>query len=58
MDRVKVTKNGKYKRFIMISIVMMAMSIICLFSIPNSITANKFFMVVWVTVFYPINDEV
>ncbi len=56
MDRARTTKHGKYRRFIMLSIVLTAISIICLFSIPGSITSNKVLTSIWVFVFYLMYD--
>lgn len=54
MDRAKVGKHGKYRPFIMLSILMSAIGAGCLFFIPAG--GNKVLTCVWVIVFYLIYD--
>ena len=56
MDRSKPTKIGKYKPFIMISIVMITISMCCLFAIPEGIIHNTGLVSAWVIFFYLFYD--
>lgn len=56
MDRTKPTKYGKYKPFIMISIIMITLSICCLFAIPGGIIHNSIAVSIWVIFFYLLYD--
>lgn len=54
MDRAKVGKYGKYKPFIILSIVMALVGVSCLFFVPAG--AGAAFTCVWVIFFYLIYD--
>lgn len=56
MDRAKVGKYGKYKPFIIISILFEAVGLSCLFFIPESITLSPVGVIVWILVAYLIYD--
>lgn len=54
MDRAKVGKYGKYKPFIILSILMQAIGAGCLFFIPSN--GSKVLTCAWVIIFYLIYD--
>ncbi len=54
MDRAKVGRNGKYKPFIMLSIIMSGIGVSCLFFTPSG--ANMILIFIWIIVFYLIYD--
>ena len=56
MDRAKVGKYGKYKPFIIISIICEALGLGALFFIPEGITNTPVLVVIWVVVAYLIYD--
>ena len=56
MDRAKVGKYGKYKPFIIISIICEMLGLSALFFIPEGITATPALVVLWVVVAYLIYD--
>lgn len=56
MDRAKVGKHGKYKPFILLSIIFSAVGISCLFSLPEAIGDNPVLICVWVIFFYLLVD--
>ena len=56
MDRAKVGKYGKYKPFIIISILCEMLGLSALFFIPEGITGNPALVVVWVVVAYLLYD--
>lgn len=56
MDNTKVTKYGKYKLYIMISIILTALSIVLLFSLPTSFANKPLLVIIWVTGFYLLYD--
>lgn len=56
MDRAKVGKYGKYKPFIIISILCEVLGLSSLFFIPEGITSTPALVVVWVVVGYLIYD--
>lgn len=56
MDRAKTRKIGKYKPFIIISIIMTAIAICMLFGIPKGVASNSVLVVIWVAVFYILYD--
>ena len=56
MDRAKVGKHGKYKPFILLSILMMAVGVSALFFIPSGITSSPVGVAVWVIVGYLLYD--
>lgn len=56
MDRAKVGKYGKYKPFIIISILCEMLGLSALFFIPEGITGSPALVVVWVVVGYLIYD--
>lgn len=54
MDRAKVGKYGKYKPFIILSIIMQAVGAGCLFFIPP--IQSKVIVCIWIILFYLIYD--
>ena len=56
MDRAKVGKHGKYKPFIIISILCEMLGLSALFFIPEGITSAPAMVVIWVVVAYLIYD--
>ncbi len=56
MDRAKVGKLGKYKPFIILSIVCEALGLIALFFIPGAIVRTPVLVVIWVVIAYLIYD--
>lgn len=56
MDRAKVGKHGKYKPFIILSIVLSALGVICLFSLPEAIGNSPVLICLWVIFFYLLYD--
>ena len=56
MDKAKPTKMGKYKPFLLLSLILMAIGIACLYFIPSSITQMPILVTVWVIFFYLIYD--
>lgn len=56
MDIAKPRKWGKYKPFIILSIVMTTLAICLLFSIPTSIASRSVLVVIWVVLFYLMYD--
>lgn len=56
MDRAKVGKYGKYKPFIIASIILMTIGVTSLFFIPSSISGNPVLVSVWVILFYLMWD--
>ena len=56
MDRGKIGKHGKYKPFFMLSIIMTAVGVIALYSLPDAITSTPLLVTIWVIVFYFVYD--
>jgi len=56
MDNKKPGKYGKYKPFIILSIIMMTAAICALFSIPSAIAKSQILVIVWVSFFYLMYD--
>ena len=56
MDRAKVGKYGKYKPFIILSIVLEMIGISALFFIPHGIAGTPALVVIWVVVGYLLYD--
>lgn len=56
MDIAKPGKWGKYKPFIILSIVLTTLAIIMLFSIPTAVASSPVLVVIWVAVFYLMYD--
>ena len=56
MDRAKVGKYGKYKPFIIFSILLMTVGVSCLFFIPTGLASSPVAIVVWVFLFYLMYD--
>src|SRR3712207_8128045 len=50
------TRVGKYKPFVMLSIMLMTLAIIMLFSLPTAIAQRSVLVVVWVMFFYLLYD--
>ena len=56
MDSAKVTKNGKYKRFQFLSIIMMGISLVGMYFLPEFVKHNRILVTVWMLFFYLIYD--
>lgn len=56
MDRAKVGKHGKYKPFILISIICTAIGVCCMFSLPTAISGSPVMICTWVIFFYLMYD--
>lgn len=56
MDRAKVGKHGKYRPFVLLSIILTAVGTIGLFSIPTGLSSNIVVFGAWVIIFYLIYD--
>ncbi len=56
MDRAKVGKHGKYRPFILLSTILIAVGLIGLFSIPGGENTNVVLIGAWVIAFYLIYD--
>ena len=56
VDKAKVGKHGKYKPFIIISIICEFLGVVLLFTLPESVAANRGLAIVWLVVAYVIYD--
>jgi Na+/melibiose symporter-like transporter len=56
MDRARIGKYGKFKPFIMLSIILMAVGVSCLFFIPTGLTKSPVAIIFWVVFFYLLYD--
>ena len=56
MDRAKVGKHGKYRPFLLLSTVLIAVGLIGLFSIPVGENPNVVLIGAWVIIFYLLYD--
>lgn len=56
MDRTRPTKIGKYKPFMIISIILITLSMCFLFSVPQAIVHNTVLTSIWVIFFYLLYD--
>ena len=56
MDRAKVGKHGKYRPFLLLSTLLIAVGLIGLFSIPVGENPNVILIGTWVIVFYLLYD--
>ena len=56
MDRAKVGKHGKYRPFLLLSVLLTAVGISCLFSIPRAVTSSFPLICIWIIVFYLVYD--
>ncbi len=56
MDSAKPGKYGKYKPFIIISIIVTTVSLLLLYSLPTAISQNPVLVTIWVLVFYLAYD--
>ncbi|MBQ8996102.1 MAG: MFS transporter [Oscillospiraceae bacterium] len=56
MDSAKQTRFGKYKPFQFLSIVLMAISLVGMYFLPEFVKSNRFFVLVWMLIFYLIYD--
>lgn len=52
IDRAKVTKHGKYKPFILLSIAMTTIGLCFLFFLPEAFSDNPVMICVWILFFY------
>ena len=56
MDNKKPGKYGKYKPFIILSIIMVTVAICALFSIPSVVAKSRILVIIWVGFFYLMYD--
>ena len=56
MDKAKVGKHGKYRPFLLLSILLTTVGTCCLFFIPRAITSSFPMVCIWIVVFYLIFD--
>lgn len=56
MDKAKVGKHGKYRPFLLLSILLTAVGVSCLFFIPRAVSSSFPMVCVWIVVFYLIFD--
>lgn len=56
MDRAKPRKLGKYKPFIIISIILTTMAMCFVFSIPSPVLQSPVLLTIWVAFFYLMYD--
>lgn len=56
MDRTHPTRIGKYKPFLIISIITITISMCCLFSVPQGMVHNVALTSIWVIFFYLLYD--
>ena len=56
MDGAKPGKNGKYKPFFLLSIIMTLIGTAALYALPNAITSKPFLVTIWVIAFYFMYD--
>ncbi|MBW3089831.1 MFS transporter [Bifidobacterium miconisargentati] len=52
MDSAKVTRHGKYRKFIIASIIIVTVSSILLYNIPDGLVSNPVLVGIWVFFFY------
>lgn len=56
LDRAKPGKNGKYRPFVLLSILLMTVGVILMFWIPSAIIDNKVMVTVYIIVAYLMYD--
>ena len=56
MDSAKVTAKGKYKKFQLLSIVLMGISLVGMYFLPGFVKSNRILVTVWMLFFYLIYD--
>jgi Na+/melibiose symporter-like transporter len=56
MDSAKVTKLGKYKKFIIVSVILSTLALVFLYNIPNGIVKTPLLVGIWVILFYFMYD--
>lgn len=56
MDRAKPGKLGKYKPFVIWSIILTTIALVCLYSLPTGISDKPVLVVIWVSAFYLLFD--
>ncbi len=56
MDRTKPTKLGKYKPYVILSILITTISVALLYSLPDAITSKPVLVTLWVLFFYLAYD--
>lgn len=56
MDKAKVGKHGKYRPFLLLSILLTTLGVSCLFFIPRAVTSSFPLVCIWIVVFYLIFD--
>lgn len=56
IDKAKVGKHGKYRPFLLLSILLTAVGVSCLFFIPRAVTSSFPLVCIWIVVFYLVFD--
>lgn len=56
MDKAKVGKHGKYRPFLLLSVILTTVGCSALFALPNGLENNPVMICVWVVLFYLIFD--
>ena len=56
MDSSKTTKKGKYKKFQLLSIVLMGISLVGMYFLPEFVKSNRVIVTIWMLIFYLIYD--
>ena len=56
LNRAKVGRFGKYKPFILLSILLTCVGVCSLFFIPEGVASNPVLVTIWVIVFYLMYD--
>ncbi len=56
MDRAKVGKHGKYRPFLLLSVLLTAVGVSCLFFMPRAVTSSFPMACIWIVVFYLVFD--
>lgn len=56
MDNTKPTKWGRYKPYCMLSTLIITISVVMLYSLPQAVTENSILTVIWVMFFYIMYD--
>jgi len=56
IDNTKLDKTGRYKKYIILSTILVTISVIFLYSLPEAITQNTVLSAIWIIFFYIIYD--
>ncbi len=52
MDSAKHGRLGKYKKFSLVSVILLLISMICIYGIPEAVKSNKVLLIGWIMLFY------